>query len=162
MKFLITTLILVIGIIFIDKYIIDLKGVSIKGVYICTEKYTENVYLNKYYSPKEVYNKGLKLGFVGNLNSGFGEKDLDGNSVHLMKEYNGTGYSFNLGRTRNSNWAQNYIKFSKITNSCTIPNKTIRKDTSELMNELNIETDWVKTAKIRYYFDLPWYKLTIL
>jgi len=67
----------------------------------------------------------------------------------------------NIGRIKENNWKTSVLTSVIISNSCTTPNATIKKEMHTIFKELNIEENWINGKSIRLFYDVPWFELPL-
>jgi hypothetical protein len=160
-NFIIIFIIFVVGLLTVNEYVFDVKGISIKGVYECQSKELKKVTLNTYYAPSLIWKRAQNLGYSGKLHTGFGEPDNQGSGLFVDVNVEDRKYRLLFGRTLDSGWKDIVLYTLNISNSCTVPNSTLRKDVNLILNSLGINTPSQGKLKFRYNFDLPWLTFTI-
>jgi len=155
-------LIVTILIALVSNYIVDVRGITLEGIYECQAKRIENIPLKNYYRPTDIQERARDLGYKTFLHTGFGEPDADGSGIYLEKTIDNQRFKIILTRIRTKAWKNEHITSGVIENSCLVPNNQLKNMVVKIMEELKIETQWVSGASVKYDFTLPWIKFDIL
>ena len=141
-----------------NEYLLDLQGISIRGVYECEGKRLKEIALDKYYAPSEIWKKAQSLGYKGTLHTGFGEPDNQGNGLYVDVQMKDRSYRLLFGRVRDSDWKKVVVWSHEIGNSCLVPFSVLKKEIINILDALGIDTDKLELKFVRYY-NLPWITL---